>query len=183
VSQALRGLAWAARWAEGLLLEPADPSPARGQSDLTVAVVALGPGCGCTTVARALMRLTGGWLLIAGTDDLERADSLEPPGVIEVPHAEPPAVAASLADTLLLVAGPAVEPTLAAAAARSLARVSRCPPEVAAWGVDPAAWEGVADADLPAAPGEARLIRAGIPVRGALSRALEPLISRGGPCL
>ena len=176
MSQALRGLAWAARRAEGFLLEPAEPSPARGQSELTIAVVGLGPGCGCTTVARALTRLTGGWRLTAGVDDLERAGALEPPGVIEVPHAEPAAVAASIADKLLLVAGPVVEPALAAAAARSLASVSRRSPKVALWGGESAAWDGVIDLALPTAPGEARLIRAGIPVRGRLSRALESLL-------
>jgi hypothetical protein len=98
--------------------------------------------------------------------------------VIDVPHGEPPAVPASRADLTLLVAGPAVEPALAAAASRSLARVCSRSPLVVAWGGDPGPWEGVADVLLPRAPAAARLARAGVPVAGRLGRGFAELGAR-----
>jgi hypothetical protein len=176
LSALARAIALASRAAE-LLVEPAAADPPDGAVAI-LCVVGLGPRCGTTTIACALARLVGAPLMdgVAGA-----FDASPPPGrplVIEVPHGEPPAVPASVADLTLLVAGPAVEPALAAAAAQSLARTCVRSPLVVAWGGDPDAWEGSADVLLPSAPGAARLARGGLPVAGPLGRGLVELAGR-----
>jgi hypothetical protein len=172
-----RVIALASRAAE-LLVEPVEADLPPGAVPI-VCVVGLGPRCGCTTVARALARLLGAPLMNGGADALDTGSShLERPLVMEVPHGEPPAVPASVADLSLLVAGPAVEPALAAAAAQSLARVCARSPLVVVWGGHRDRWEGVADVLLPRAPGAARLARAGLPVAGPLGRGLAELSGR-----
>lgn len=158
-----------------------EPSEDVGVSlpDAAIAVVALGPRCGCTTVAGGLSASARAIVVRSEGCELERRlGALEGPAVIEVPHGASAAVAASLAEVVVLVAGPAVEPALAAAAARSLAAVSRRSPLVAMWGTDPDRWAGIAEIVLPTAPLAARAARRGLPAPGPLGRALEALGDR-----
>jgi hypothetical protein len=148
-----RGFVHAARRAAEILIEPADELRPDGDAR-TLAVVGLGPRCGCTTVARALARAVA---------------------VIEVPHGEAPERTASRADLVVLVAGPAVEPALALAVTRNLERICPKVPMVVAWGGEPGRWDGVADLVLPTAPVAARLVRAGFPAPGGLGGGLDPV--------
>lgn len=157
------------------LLEPAERTRESRSTDVTIAVIALGPRCGCTTVARGLAFAASAGLVRDEDGGLEDLAGRDGPVVIEVPHGQPAAVAVSLAHAVIVVAGPAVEPALAVAATNSLAGISRCFPLVAAWGPEPARWDGVADLVLPTAPMAARLVRRGLVSPGALARALEAL--------
>lgn len=104
------------------------------------------------------------------------------PIVLDVEEPDGAAVAASLADALVLVAGPGVEPALAPVVAASLARVGPEPiVTVSRAGVDDRdAWDRHAAVALPEARTGARLALAGREPRGYLGRAVGALADRVG---
>jgi hypothetical protein len=194
-------LAAAAARAERWLLEPAEPRPCAAEPEPSarpvVAVIALAPRCGTTTVARALAielarrdrsgaalvsagsRGPGTPLATAAARRLARAlppasaaaagrlcliDPAEPalrelavsrpaPLVLDVGHGEPPEGPVALADRVVLVAAPAVEPALAEVVAASLSRDGETPRVVLNRAIEAGPWAG---RDV-LAVGEARL--------------------------
>lgn len=230
-----RLLAAALARAEAFLLEPAQPfEPSRAPAPpITVerplvAVAGVIPGCGATTVARALaaelaLRDPARSAVVSGADGrgslpigtpaagrLARlvtsragvearasgriclASRVEParvdvalrglaPVVLDAEGADAAGAAASVADRVVLVATPAVEPALAAVLAASLARVGPQPIVVlnrAAEGQDSAtwsSWEERADVTLPLSHAAARLALAGRGAGGAFGAAIAAL--------
>jgi hypothetical protein len=202
--EARRGgfLAAAAARAERWLLEPVEPRPRAVDPEPgvrpVVAVIALAPRCGTTTVARALAielarrdrsgaaivsagsRAPGTALATAAARRLARAlppasaaaagrlcliDPGEPalrelalgrpaPLVLDVAHGDPPEGPVALADVLVLVAAPSVEPALADVVAASLGRGGEPPGVVLNRATEPGGWAG---RDVLAVVGEARL--------------------------
>jgi hypothetical protein len=201
--EARRGgfLAAAAAHAERWLLEPAEPRPCAAEPEPgvrpVVAVIALAPRCGTTTVARALAielarrDRSGAAIVSAGSRGpatplataaarrLARAlppasaaaagrlcliDPVEPalrelalsrpaPLVLDVEHGQPPEGPVALADVVVLVATPDVEPALAEVVAASLSRDGDAPRVVLNRAIEPGPWAG---RDV-LAVGEARL--------------------------
>jgi hypothetical protein len=215
------------------LVEPVEPTAgdAYAEPDRTaaarpvVAVAALAPRCGTTTIARALAAelalrddgaaaivtsdgIAGGGiplgtpaagrlgravqralpcrvravgrlcLTVAGPDPAPLVDSARDlaPLVLDVGEPSQAAVAASLADAVVLVAGPAVEPTLATVVAQSLCRIG--PEPVVVLGRDrdsDARWDDRCALRLPEARMGAQLALAGREARGELGRAIARL--------
>jgi hypothetical protein len=87
---------------------------------------------------------------------------------------------AALADHLLLVASPAVEPALAEVMRRSLAQVGPEPLVVLNRAAEPGRFEGRADLALPDSRMGAQLALAGREPRGELGRAIAELADRCG---
>lgn len=89
-------------------------------------------------------------------------------------------VTAAIADHLVIVGGPAVEPALATAVAASLAAHTAGPPLVVANRVSDreGSWGGRADLLLPESRLGAQLALAGQEPRGALGRAVSELVDR-----
>jgi hypothetical protein len=149
------------------------------------------PGSGRPGAGRRLAREIGlagsgqaratGSLLLAGDCDpaglRERCRRLAPL-MFDVGHGRSPAVPAALADAVLLVAAPPVEPALAIAVADSLGRIGPRPAVVLnrAEG-EIGDWEGRCDLVLPHAALGAKLARAGLPSAGALAHALGRLLT------
>jgi hypothetical protein len=110
-------------------------------------------------LARALPRevaMAAGRLCLVDPDDAairELAHSRPAPLVLDVEHGRPPQGPVALADRAVLVAGPAVEPSLADLVAGSLTRDGAPPPIVLNRALDGAAWP---DRDV-LAIGEVRL--------------------------
>lgn len=174
-----QGLAAAARRAGEFLLEPAATVPAGVEMPRVVAVVALAPRCGTTTVARAIASVLGVetivWEDAAGAGLAERCssgDSL----VLEVRHGQSTGIPVGLAAQVVLVAGAEVEPSLASSVARSLETLGPRPEVVISQSAQEARWEGSFDIALPFAPWAARLARGGGPVLGALNVAIRGLL-------
>lgn len=210
-------LAKAGAW----LVEPAESAsaPLEIRARPAVAVVGLAPGCGTTTVARALaaelaLRDPSGAAVVAGEDSggavplgsaaagrLARAlgepesgglrtvgrlclvASSTParlstalrhlaPVVFDVTYGGAPGVPASLADHVLLVASPAVEPALATVVAASLSRIGPEPRLVLNRAEEPGPWAERADFLLAESRAGAQLALAGRQPRGRLSRDL-----------
>jgi len=211
-------------------VEPGAPSatePELGWTKTTrpvVAVAALAPRCGTTTVARALAaelalrdqdgaavvsadavagggiplgtpaagrlgravqralpsqtRAVGRVCLTAGPGPAALVDATRDlaPLVLDVAEPSGTAVAASLVDTVVLVAGPGVEPSLAAVLAESLCRVGPEPIVVLNRDRDgDERWEGRCALRLPDARMGAQLALAGREARGELGRAVSRL--------
>jgi len=222
-------LSAAADW----LVEPADrveclsPAAPTVHERQVVAVVGLAPGCGTTTVARALgaelagrdpcgasavTAVTGSGALPLGTSAAGRlARTLAPvaggatracgrlclvgctdraalagavlylaPLVLDVDDPQDASAAASLADRVLLVAGPRTEPALAAVVVRSLGRVGPEPLVVVNRAEEggQTSWSGRGAAELPDSRMGAQLALAGREPRGDLGRAVALLADR-----
>ena len=97
------------------------------------------------------------------------------PLVLEVPHGEPAGRPAALADHVVLVAGPRVEPALADAVAASLARVGTEPLIAVNRVLDPGRWAGRGAVLLPESRTGARLALAGREARGQLGASIAEL--------
>lgn len=174
-----RGLSVVARRAGEFLLEPPAEVVAHGEAPGVVAVVALAPGCGTTTVARAIASTLGVPVAVwtdAGGSELAERCGAGGPLVLEVPHGESAGRAASLADHVIVVAGPGVEPSLASSVARSLEAVGPRPAIVVNRAGDDDRWDGSLDVALPVAPWAARLAGRGGPVTGDLRQAISRLL-------
>ncbi len=223
-------LSAAADW----LVEPADPVERQLAAATTVqerpviAVIALAPRCGTTTVARAVgaelavrdpcgacavTASTGGGARSLGVAAAGRlARTLAPvagatrasgrlclvecadraalagailylaPLVLDVADPQDASAAASLADRVLLVAGPRTEPALAAVVAQSLGRVGPEPLVVAnrAEQGDETPWSSRGATELPDSRMGAQLALAGREPRGELGRAVALLTDRVG---
>lgn len=106
------------------------------------------------------------------------------PLVLDVSDARETALAAALADTVVLVAAPRAEPSLAAVMAESLARIgpeplivlNRAPADDSA--PEAERWSGRASAALPESRMGAQLALAGREPRGELGRAVGELVDR-----
>jgi hypothetical protein len=85
---------------------------------------------------------------------------------------------AALADHVVLVFSPRVEPALASVARASLAAAGPDPIVVLNRAADPGAHGGIADVLLPDSRMGAQLAHAGRDPRGALSRAITDLAAR-----
>lgn len=215
--------------AESWLLEPVEQveRPAAIRLRPVLAVVALAPRVGTTTLARALgvelaardplgaaavtgiarpgtlgiagassgrlgraigtaggrrLRSLGRLCLVDGADEAPLADAVRPlaPLIFDVPHGRPAGVAVSLADHVVLVASPEVEPALAAVAATSIGRVGP-PPLVAVSrdlgepGEEADRWAARADFAISESRAGARLALSGRDHRGALGPDLARL--------
>lgn len=119
-------------------------------------------------------RIAGRLCLVEGGDPVALAAGLRhtAPVVLEVPAGDPRI--ASLADVVLLVAAPHVEPALASVLAKSLARAGPQPLLVlnrAPLGAEPSRWQVL----LPESRPGARSARAGCAPPGRLGRALAHL--------
>ena len=213
-------LAKAGAW----LVEPAESAcePLEIRARPALAVVGLAPGCGTTTVARALatelairdpsgaavvageqsggavplgspaagrlaralgepesggLRIVGRLCLVAPSTPARLTTALRhlAPVVFDVTYGEAPGVPASLADHVLLVASPAVEPALATVVAQSLARIGPEPRVVVNRAEEPGSWaERAAFVLADSRPG-AQLALAGRQPRGRLSATLAEL--------
>lgn len=149
---------------------------------------ALPGGAAAGRLARAIgsptgqpVRTLGRLCLVAGDDHARLAEAVRhlAPLVLDVGHAQPAGVAASLADRLLLVATAAVEPALAEVTAASLARVGPPPVVVLNQGGDasfePERWEGRAEVVVERSSLGARLALAGRTAHGLLGSDLAGL--------
>ena len=174
-----QGLAAAVRRAGEFLLEPAAEVRALDEAPRVVAVVALAPRCGTTTVARAIASVLGGeaivWEETRGAELADRCRSGHS-AVLEISHGQSAGMPVALADQVFLVAGPDVEPSLASSVARSLESVGPPPVIVLNRAVETGPWEGTFRVTLPVAPWAARLARGGWPVFGELGKALRDLL-------
>lgn len=127
--------------------------------------------------ARALGRLCVVASELGDADAVARRTRDLAPVVVDVAAAEGGAVAASLADAVVLVAAPGVEPALADLVGGSLARVGPAPIVVVnhgGRGADAAGrWSGRCALELPASRVGARLALSGREARGDLGRAID----------
>lgn len=97
------------------------------------------------------------------------------PVVIDVPHGAPPEAAAAMADVVLLVTAPSIEPALSEVVRATLARAGREPIVVLNRCVDVDGASAVFDVALPEARVGARLALAGREPRGALADPVAEL--------
>jgi hypothetical protein len=202
---------------------PAPPAPSAPRP--VVAVVALAPRCGCTTVARGLAatlaareapgaaiacgpsgsvalslstpaatrlgravgdfvdapyRVSGRLCLVDVDARSARAAALRNQAalVIDVPHGGDAGAAAALADVVVLVAGPAVEPALAAVVGAALAGAGTEPLLVVSRPGEGVDWSGSEAIVLPDARLASRLALAGREPPGALGAALGRIADR-----
>jgi len=127
--------------------------------------------------AEGQVRAVGRLCLLRSTDHLWLVDALAgiAPLVLDAGHSRSPAAAASLADNVVLVASPQVEPALAAVVAASLARVGPEPVTVVNRATDAGRWDGRPVVLLPASRAEARLALAGREPRRAFGAAIAGL--------
>ncbi len=148
-------------------------TPAAGRLARTLAPVAGGAvrACGRLCLVGCVDRaaLAGAVLYLA-------------PLVLDIDDPQDAAAAASLADRVLLVAGPSTEPALAAVVAQSLGRVGPDPLVVVnrAEEGDLTPWSGRRAAELPDSRMGAQLTLAGREPRGELGRAVALLADRIG---
>jgi hypothetical protein len=133
-------------------------------------------------VPGAHTRAVGRLCLVEGADPLALADTtrFHAPLLIDGGSAEVGGVTASVADHLLLVAGPDLEPALAAVTAACLSRAGREPIVVLnrARDTHQGRWAGRAQILLPDSRMGAQLALAGREPRGALGRAVAELADR-----
>lgn len=133
-------------------------------------------------VAGGSTRACGRLCLVGGTDRAALAGAVLylAPLVLDVDDPQDASAAASLADRVLLVAGPRTEPALAAVVARSLGRIGPEPLVVVtrAQEAGQTPWSGRAAAQLPDSRMGAQLALAGREPRGDLGRAVALLADR-----
>lgn len=97
------------------------------------------------------------------------------PLVLDVGHGVPPDAALSVADHVLLVASPQVEPALAEVVAQSIARSAPEPTVVLDRALEAARWDGRADVVLPESRLAARRAASGREARGEIGLAVSEL--------
>ena len=168
----------------GVELAGRDPAGAAavcgGQLGGTVVLAA--PAAGRLSRALAPFADSGprpaGRLCLIDTGDpapLAAASRYVAPLVMDVGHGEPPGRAVALADHVVLVAAPDVEPALADVVAASLARIGPEPVIAVSRVGDPGRWAGRGVVLLPDSRAGARLATAGREPRGALGAAVSEL--------
>jgi hypothetical protein len=123
------------------------------------------------------MRTAGRLCLLDAVDPapLVAASKYAAPLVIDVRHGEPAGRPVALADHVVLVAGPDVEPALAEVVAASLARIGPEPLIAVTRVIEPGAWGGRGALLLPESRVGARLALAGREARGGLGSAIAEL--------
>jgi hypothetical protein len=128
-------------------------------------------------VPRATTRAVGRLCLVDCPDPLALADGARElaPLVLDAGNEAVGGAAAAVADCLLVVASPRVEPALAAAACASLARIGTEPLVVLNRRRPHDSWDGNAAAELPESRMGAQLALAGREPRGELGRAVAAL--------
>jgi hypothetical protein len=97
------------------------------------------------------------------------------PLILDVGHGVPPDAALSVADHVLLVASPEVEPALAEVVAQSIARSAPEPTVVLDRALEDARWDGRADVVLPESRLAARRAASGREARGEIGLAVGEL--------
>jgi hypothetical protein len=102
----------------------------------------------------------------------ELAASRPAPLVLDVAHGEAPEPALAIADSVVMVATPALEPSLADVVGASLSRDGRTPPTVLNRAVDLEAWSGRDALIVPEARLGARLALAGRDPTPGLARPI-----------
>lgn len=134
-------------------------------------------------VPRARTRAVGRLCLVEGADPLSLADAARglAPLVLDGGSHAVGGVYASLADRVVLVAAPGVEPALADVAAACLRRVGAEPLVVLNRARDADCWEGRAVVRLPASRMGAQLALGGREACGELGRAVAGLADLCGP--
>lgn len=151
---------------------------------------AIAPGSGSAarlaravgTGAAARFRTAGRLCLIGGAEAPALADSLRSlaPLVLDLGHGEPAGIGAAIADHVVLVSPPAVEPALAAVVAASLGRIGPSPLVLVNRLADPAGeeadrWAGRAALTVPDSRAGARLALVGRDAGGELASAARAL--------
>jgi hypothetical protein len=128
-------------------------------------------------VPHARTRAVGRLCLVEGPSPLELADAsrLHAPLVLDAGSEQVGGAAAAVADHVVLVAAPAVEPALALVVSGCLARVGPQPLVVLNRAGGDARWEGRATLELPESRMGAQLALGGREPRGALGRGVAAL--------
>jgi hypothetical protein len=119
-----------------------------------------------------------GRLCLLATTDWERAAEAareRAPLVLDVRHGEPPGAAAAVADRVVLLGSPRVEPALAAVVAASLARTGPEPVVAVNRARPEGPWAGRPVVMLPESPAAARIALAGGQAPGAFGTAIGEL--------
>jgi hypothetical protein len=148
-------------------------TPSAGRLARSLSALGLGPVRACGRIC----------LLPAAAEQAAAATARRlAPIVLDVPYGTPPAPSAALADHVVLVRTPSVEPALAEVVATSLESDGREPPLI----VVNRARDGDEDDPrtgilLPEAAGSAHLALAGYQATGALGSALAALAARSNP--
>jgi hypothetical protein len=145
-------------------------TPSAGRLARSLSALGLGPVRACGRIC----------LLPAAAEQAAAATARRlAPIVLDVPYGWPPAPAAALADHVVLVRTPPVEPALAEVVATSLASDGAEPPLILLNRSGPGDEEGArSDVVLPEAPAGAHLALAGYQANGALGSALGALADR-----
>ena len=125
-------------------------------------------------------RPAGRICLVAGGDYAATVAAVRPhvPLVLDSGGAEPAPAAGAIADAVVLVARPGIEPALAAVMAEGLARVGPHPLTIVNRSLDAPDWDGLAVETLPDARAAARLALAGREPGRAFGRAVARLVDR-----
>lgn len=128
-------------------------------------------------VPHARTRAVGRLCLVDGPSPVELADAarLQAPLVLDAGSDEVGGAAAAVADHVVLVGAPPVEPALAAVVSGCLARVGPSPLVVLNRARPDAGWEGRPALELPESRMGAQLALGGREPRGALGRAVAEL--------
>ncbi|HKF79525.1 MAG TPA: hypothetical protein VKB17_01715 [Thermoleophilaceae bacterium] len=128
-------------------------------------------------VPHARTRAVGRLCLVEGPSPLELADAarLQAPLVLDAGSEQVGGAAAAVADHLVVVGAPALEPALAAVTSSCLARVGPPPLVVLNRADGDARWEGRAALELPESRVGAQLALGGREPRGVLGRAVSEL--------
>lgn len=161
-----------------------DPSGAAAVAGETAAATVPFRSATAGRLARALgepegagVRTAGRLCLVTAGQPAQLATALRhlAPLVLDVSHGAAPGVPASLADHVVLVATPEVEPALAAVVAASLARVGPEPFVVLNRAEEPGAWADRVTLMLGDSRAGAQLALAGRDARGRLGQAIGEL--------
>jgi hypothetical protein len=152
----------AARRISEFLIEPVgEGSPPQASAPGSIAVVALSPRCGTTTLARGIARMLG-----------------NASAVSETAYGQSPGSGVAGADLVILVAGAELEPAMARAADRSFGSwAGRVAVVVIGAEENDPRWRDVAGYFVPSSPWSARLVGWGAPASGALGEALRAALS------
>jgi hypothetical protein len=129
-------------------------------------------------VPRARTRAVGRLCLVQGADELALADvaRMHSPVVLDAGGASVGGTPAAIADRVVLVGAPAVEPALAGVAASCLERVGREPIVILNRATEgDERWSGRAAVELPDSRLAAGLASSGREPRGAFGRAVSVL--------
>src|SRR4051812_15975853 len=128
-------------------------------------------------VPHARTRAVGRLCLVDGPSPVELADAarLQAPLVLDAGSDQVGGAAAAVADHVVLVGAPAIEPALATVVSSCLARVGPAPIVAVNRSAGDAGWEGRAALELPDSRMGAQLALGGREPRGAFGRAVAEL--------